>query len=183
MRFASTTIEGLYLVESDLHTDPRGMFARLLCERELREIGHSRPIVQINHSRTVSPGALRGMHFQYPPYAEIKMVRCLRGAAFDVAVDLRKGSRSFLRWHGEILTAENMRMMYIPEGFAHGFQTLEPETELLYFHTAFYSPEHEGGVRHDDPAVGISWPMAVSEMSDRDRNHPLLGHGFDGIKV
>ena len=138
-------------------------------------------IAQINHSITVWKGALRGMHFQYPPKAEIKIVKCLRGSVFDVLIDLRHNSPTFLQWYGETLSAENLKMMYIPQDFAHGFQTLEDNSELLYFHTEFYSPEHEEGVRYNDPMVNISWPLEVIDVSEKDRNYPLLGEDFSGI--
>lgn len=168
MKKTSTGIEGLYVLESAPIGDHRGLFARLLCARELAEIGLEKPIAQINLSRTQAKGTIRGMHFQHPPHAEIKIVRCLRGACFDVAVDLRPHSPSYLKWHGEILTPDNFKAMYIPEGFAHGFQTLEPDTELLYCHTEFYTPEAEGGVRFDDPSIGIAWPLPVADLSARD---------------
>ncbi|MEZ7195945.1 dTDP-4-dehydrorhamnose 3,5-epimerase [Pseudodesulfovibrio karagichevae] len=174
MKTTPLELNGLYLLETEPFKDHRGQFARLFCARELAEIGLEKPIAQINHSLTRAKGAVRGMHFQRQPHAEVKIVRCLRGACFDVAVDLREDSPTYLRWHGEILTGENNRALLIPEGFAHGFQTLEPDTELLYFHTDFYTPDCEGGVRHDDPALGIKWPLPVCDLSARDKNHPLL---------
>ncbi|WDN90096.1 dTDP-4-dehydrorhamnose 3,5-epimerase [Desulfosarcina sp. BuS5] len=123
------------------------------------------------------------MHFQRPPMAEIKMVRCICGSVFDVIIDLRKGSPSFLKWHGEILSSENMKMMYIPEGFAHRFQTLQPNSELLYLHTEFYSPEHEDGVCYNDPKIGIKWPLEVTEISDKDKSYPFLTQDFGGIQL
>jgi len=132
---------------------------------------------------TVSPGAIRGMHFQNPPYAEMKLVRCLRGRVWDVAVDLRASSPTFLRWHAEELSAENRLMMAIPEGFAHGFQVLEPESELLYLHTALYHKPSEGGVRFDDPVLAIQWPLSVTDVSSRDTQHPLITPHFAGIAI
>ncbi|MCK4430754.1 MAG: dTDP-4-dehydrorhamnose 3,5-epimerase family protein, partial [Candidatus Aminicenantes bacterium] len=151
------------------------------CQRELQNMLHGKNIVQINHSMTRQKGAIRGMHFQYPPMAEIKMVKCLHGSVFDVMIDLRQGPSTFLKWSGEILSADNMKMLYIPEGFAHGFQALEENTELLYLHTEFYSPEHEGGVRYDDPVINISWPLEVADISEKDQSHPLLSKDFEGI--
>lgn len=174
MNFKPLSLEGAYLIDPAPFKDHRGFFARVFCEKELKEIGYTKKIVQINHSLTTRKGAIRGMHFQYPPKAEIKMVKCLSGAVFDVIVDLRKTSPTFGRWHGEELTSKNMKMMYIPEGFAHGFQTLEEDSQLLYFHTEFYSPEHEGGVRFDDPDLAIQWPLPVSDISEKDRRLPLL---------
>ncbi|HKI80150.1 MAG TPA: dTDP-4-dehydrorhamnose 3,5-epimerase [Pseudodesulfovibrio sp.] len=167
----SLELNGLYLLETEPFKDHRGQFARLFCARELAEIGLDKPIAQINHSLTRTKGTIRGMHFQLPPHAEIKIVRCLRGACFDVAVDLREDSPTYLRWHGERLTDKNNRALLIPEGFAHGFQTLEPDTELLYFHTEFYTPDSESGVRYDDPAIGIAWPLPVCDISDKDKSH------------
>ncbi|MUM78099.1 dTDP-4-dehydrorhamnose 3,5-epimerase [Pseudodesulfovibrio sp. F-1] len=168
MKRISTEIEGLYVLESEPVSDHRGRFARLFCARELAEIGLEKPIAQINLSLTRAKGAIRGMHFQNPPHAELKIIRCIRGACFDVAVDLRPHSPSYLKWHAEILTPDNFRAMYIPEGFAHGFQALEPDTELLYCHTEYYVPESEDGVRFDDPAIAIVWPLPVTDMSTRD---------------
>jgi len=165
----SLELNGLYLLETEPFKDHRGQFARLLCARELAEIGLDKPIAQINHSLTRTKGTIRGMHFQLPPHAEIKIVRCLRGACFDVAVDLREDSPTYLRWHGERLTDKNNRALLIPEGFAHGFQTLEPDTELLYFHTEFYTPDSESGVRYDAPGIGITWPLPVCDISAKDK--------------
>jgi dTDP-4-dehydrorhamnose 3,5-epimerase len=139
--------------------------------------------VQINHSRTTATGAVRGLHYQCPPHAEMKLVRCLRGAVWDVAVDLRWNSPTFLRWHAEELTQTNTRMMVIPEGFAHGFQVLKPESELLYLHTSFYTAGAEGGLRHDDPILKISWPLSVTDLSPRDASHPLIDPNFSGIRL
>ena len=183
LRTRLTGIPGLFVAEASLLGDHRGSFARWFCQRELDSVIGERKIVQINHSRTRRTGTVRGLHFQLPPHAEMKLVRCIRGRVWDVAVDLRAGSDTFLQWHGEELSPENGRMMLIPEGFAHGFQVLEPESEMLYLHTAFYSPGHEGGVRWDDPAIGIRWPLPVSDLSDRDRSHPLIDRGFSGVET
>jgi dTDP-4-dehydrorhamnose 3,5-epimerase len=124
---------------------------------------------------------VRGLHFQYHPHAEMKLIRCLRGRVFDVAVDLRKNSPTFLEWHAEELSGENQRMIVIPEGFAHGFQVLETDSELLYLHTATYQKGSEGAVRYNDPLIGIHWPLPVTDVSARDQNHPFLDHSFHGI--
>jgi len=183
MRLRQTKLSALSVVEVQTITDERGAFSRWFCMRELAGIFGRREIVQINHSRTSRIGAVRGLHFQYPPAAEMKCVRCIRGRVCDMAVDLRQGSPTFLRWHAEELSPDNGRMMVIPEGFAHGFQVLEEESELFYLHTAFYTPEAEGGVRFNDPAVGIDWPLAVTDVSGRDRSHPLLDENFAGMQV
>lgn len=174
MHFQPLPLEGAYLIEPDPFKDERGLFARVFCERELRKIGHTKGIVQINHSLTNQRGAIRGLHFQYAPKAEIKMVKCLAGAAFDVIVDLRRLSPTFGNWHGEKLSPENMKMIYIPEGFAHGFQTLLENTQLLYLHTEFYNRAYEGGLRFDDPDLAIDWPLEPAMISDKDRRLPLL---------
>jgi dTDP-4-dehydrorhamnose 3,5-epimerase len=181
MKKCFTPIAGLSVVETTPHTDARGSFARLFCAQELAELLGQRQIVQINHSRTTTVGSVRGMHFQHPPHAEMKLVRCLKGRVWDVAVDLRQHSPTFLHWHGQELTPTNTYMMIIPEGFAHGFQVLEAESELLYLHTAFYTPEAEGGLRYDDPRLAITWPLPVADLSRRDQSHPLINSEFQGI--
>ena len=181
MRVSQTEIDGLVVADTDLIADHRGAFSRFFCNDELAGVIGERRILQINHSRTNAAGALRGMHFQYPPHAELKCVRCIRGRVFDVALDLRKNSLSFLRWHAEELSPDNRRMLIIPEGFAHGFQVLEADSELLYLHTANYAPQAEGGINPLDPGLSIDWPLAVSDISKRDRSHPALGDDFDGI--
>ncbi|MEJ7745209.1 MAG: dTDP-4-dehydrorhamnose 3,5-epimerase, partial [Luteimonas sp.] len=163
------------------HLDTRGAFARMFCEHELAQVLGGRRVVQINHSRTHAVGAVRGLHYQRAPHAEMKLVRCLKGRVWDVAIDLRAGSPTFLQWHGEELTTDNARMLVIAEGCAHGFQVLEPDSELLYLHTATYAPDAEGGVRWDDPRLGIPWPLPVSELSERDRLVPSLTAEFSGI--
>ena len=176
-------LSGLQVIETTFHVDSRGSFGRLFCEHELQFVLGSRHIVQINQSLTRNSGAVRGMHYQTPPQAEMKLVRCLRGRVWDVAVDLRKGSPSFLRWHAEELSADNRRMLVIPEGFAHGFQALESDSELLYLHTQAYVSGAEAAVAYDDTLIGIDWPIPVTELSDRDRSHPRLDQTFCGIVV
>ena len=183
MKFSQLPFADSFVIQLEPHTDDRGMFARIFCQGALTQIGHHKQIVQINHSITGAKGAIRGMHFQHPPKAEIKMVKCLRGSVFDVIVDLRRNSRSYLKWHGEVLSDENRKMMYVPEGLAHGFQTLEENTELLYLHTEFYDPAYEGGILYRDPAIGIAWPLDVTEISERDRSYPLLTKDFEGVVV
>ena len=183
MKIYPTIIADVIVVETTPFADHRGSFARLFCERELAQVLGERRIVQINHSRTVAVGAVRGMHYQRPPHAEMKLVRCLRGRVWDVAVDLRAGSSTFLQWHAEELASNNARMLVIPEGCAHGFQVLEPDSELLYLHTAFHAPDAEGGILHDDPLLTIAWPLAVADRSQRDRNHPPLDRTFTGISL
>lgn len=183
MKFSQGPLKGIWIIETEFFQDRRGKFARLFCQNELREIHRGRPIEQVNYSLTLKKGMVRGIHFQHPPKAEVKLIRCLHGTIFDVMVDLRRNSPTFLQWFGEILSRENMKMVYIPEGFAHGFQALEENCEMLYLHTEFYSPLHDGGLRYDDPRIGIEWPLEVTEVSERDRHHPLLTSEFSGITV
>ena len=183
MKVIDTPLDDLKVVQSTPHHDERGAFVRLFCARELQSLLGPRTIAQINHSMTSRAGAVRGMHFQYPPHAELKMVRCLRGRVWDVAVDLRAGSPTFLHWYAHELTPAEAEMMVIPEGFAHGFQALEPDSELLYLHTELYHPPAEGGLRHDDPRVGIQWPLQPLDLSPRDLAHPLLDTDFGGVDL
>jgi dTDP-4-dehydrorhamnose 3,5-epimerase len=169
------------MAESSPQSDERGSFARLYCQNELGELVGARQIVQINRSRTRNVGAVRGLHYQHQPHAEMKLVRCIKGKVWDVAVDLRAGSPTFLDWHAEELSEDNARMMVIPEGFAHGFQVLEPDSELLYLHTAFYTPAVEEGIRPTDPKLSIAWPLEPQDLSDRDLKHPLLTSEFTGL--
>jgi dTDP-4-dehydrorhamnose 3,5-epimerase len=181
MRVVETEIKGVDVVETAPVEDHRGSFARLFCELDLSSVMRGRRIVQINHSRTRAVGAVRGMHFQLPPHAEMKLVRCLKGRVWDVAVDLRAGSATLLQWHARELTPRNAHMLVIPEGCAHGFQALEAESELLYLHTASYVPAAERGVAHDDPQLSIAWPLPVTDLSARDRAHQPLPPGFAGL--
>lgn len=178
-----TPLADLKIVRSTPHRDARGEFVRLFCAKDLQSLLGNRQIAQINHSRTNRAGTLRGLHFQYPPHAEMKMVRCLRGRVWDVAVDLRKGSPTFLQWYADELSPEAANMMVIPEGFAHGFQALDPGSELIYLHTQFYNPQAEGGLRHDDARLSIPWPLVPLDLSPRDLNHPLLAEDFTGVAL
>jgi dTDP-4-dehydrorhamnose 3,5-epimerase len=182
LRVVSMPLEGLAVLERERFEDARGAFARVFCADELREAGMPFAVVQANHSRTAQRGTVRGLHYQHPPHAERKLVHCLRGAVFDVAVDLRRGSRTLLRWHGEVLSAANGRALLIPEGFAHGFQALEDDTELLYLHSRAYVPEAEGGIDPLDPALDIDWPLPPVGLSARDRSHARLESGYAGIE-
>jgi dTDP-4-dehydrorhamnose 3,5-epimerase len=181
MKITQTALRGVVVVETTPFADHRGAFACLYDERDLAPVIGARRFVQINHSRTSAVGSVRGMHFQYPPHAEVKLVRCLRGRVWDVAVDLRAGSPTFLHWHAEELAPDNARMLVVPEGCAHGFQVLEPESELLYLHTARYVPEAEGGVSCKDPRLGISWPLPVEGLSRRDCGFAPIELNFSGI--
>ena len=181
MKFTETQLKGSYVIDLNPFTDSRGWFARTYCKNEFLAIGHTKEWVQMNHSATFVKGSIRGMHYQLPPFSEIKLVRCISGKVFDVIVDLRAGSPTFLQWFGVELSAKNKKMLYIPEGFAHGFQTLTKDCELIYHHSAFYKPNVEGGLRFDDARIGIEWKLPVTEMSERDRGHVYLDEGFKGI--
>jgi len=181
MIFTETKLRGSYVVGLEPFTDERGWFARTYCKNEFAAIGHSAEWVQLNHSFTKLPGAIRGMHYQLPPFSEIKLVRCIAGAVFDVIIDLRKDSPTFLQWFGTEISAANRNMMYIPAGFAHGFQTLSDDAELIYHHSQFYEPGVEGGISYDDPKVKIEWPLELTTISERDMQHPYLGNEFEGI--
>jgi dTDP-4-dehydrorhamnose 3,5-epimerase len=183
VKIIDTPILDLFTIETQSSKDDRGAFRRFFCVSELASIIGNRSIVQINHSHTAAVGAVRGMHFQYPPNAEMKLVRCLKGKVWDVAVDLRPTSLNYKRWHAQELSAKNAYMMVIPEGFAHGFQVLEADSELLYLHTAFYNPDYESGLRHDDPCLAIKWPLKVTEISMRDTNHAYIDSNFNGITL
>jgi dTDP-4-dehydrorhamnose 3,5-epimerase len=172
MIFTETRVRGAYIIDVNRSADPRGSFARAWCLMEFEDHGLTARVVQVNLSSSVRKGTLRGMHYQLEPYAEAKTVSCTKGAVYDVVLDLRRDSPTYLRWAAAELTADNRRMLYVPEGCAHGHQTLEDGTELLYFMSEFYSPEHARGFRFDDPAFGIEWPLAVTSISDADRSWP-----------
>lgn len=171
MIFSETPIEGAYLIDLEKRGDERGFFARAFCEKEFEARRLATRFVQANDSLSAQKGTLRGMHYQLPPRAETKVVRCIRGALHDVVLDLRPGSRTFGQSFGAELTAENRRMMYLPKGCAHGFITLADDTEALYLVDEFYAPERERGVRWDDPRFGIRWPIPPGVLSDKDRTH------------
>ncbi len=172
MIFVETRLAGVFEVHPDPHTDDRGLFARTWCQEEFLERGLSGKVVQCSTSFNARRGTLRGLHYQAAPFEEAKLVRCTAGAIYDVALDLRKGSPTFLRWHGVELSARNRHALYLPEGCAHGFLTLEDASEVFYQMSEFYHPESARGVRWNDPAFGIIWPSAVEVVSERDRTLP-----------
>lgn len=172
MKFTETPIPGAYLIDLEKRGDERGFFARAFCQREFEAVGLCSQFVQINNSLTASRGTLRGMHYQLPPQAETKVLRCVRGGLWDVILDLRERSPTFGQWFGAELTAENRRMMYCPKAFAHGFITLTDDTEVFYLVDEFYAPAAERGVRWDDPRFKIEWPIQPVVISDKDRGHP-----------
>lgn len=181
MDFQELSIPGVYHLDARWIGDQRGGFARLFCQQEFGPYLGQASIRQINHSINRERGTVRGLHYQNPPHAEIKIVRCMAGSIFDVVVDLRRGSPTFLHWIGVELSAENRGALLIPHGCAHGFQTLADDSEILYFHSEYYAPDAEGGVRHDDPRLGIEWPLPPINLSNRDITHPLIATGYAGI--
>lgn len=181
MIFTPTELAGSYIIDLEPGSDERGWFARYYCKKEFQQIGHTKEWVQMNHSVTHKKGALRGMHFQLAPFKEIKLLRCIAGSVYDVIVDLRKDSPSFLQWTGVELSAANKKMLYIPEGFAHGFQCLENNCELTYHHSEYYTPGSEAGINYNDPTISIKWQLPVTVISERDEKHPFLDKNFKGI--
>lgn len=179
MEFVPTPIAGAFEVRHEVRSDPRGRFKRQYCEREFAAAGLNTTWVQVNHSVTSELGAVRGLHYQRPPHGEAKLVSCPAGRAFDVAVDLRRGSATFLKWTA--VEIDESVSFYIPEGCAHGFQALTGEVHLIYLHSAYYAPEAEGGVRFDDPALAIAWPLPIGTMSERDRAFAPIGDDFKGV--
>lgn len=174
MIFTELKLPGVFRMDLNKKIDHRGFFARAYCRNEYQQQGLETEWVQMNHTLTQKKGALRGLHFQRNPETEAKVVRCIKGAIFDVVLDLRKGSPTYGKWICEELSDFNRSMLYIPRGCAHGFQTLQVQTELFYMHSNFYSPESEGGVLYNDTQLNIPWPLPVKEISERDKNHPKL---------
>ena len=174
MIFTETKLKGAYIIDIKKLEDDRGFFGRAYCQKEFEEYGLNTNLVQANVSFNKKKATLRGMHMQLAPHAETKLVRCTRGAIYDVIVDLRPDSETYKQWIGVELTADNYRMLYVPEGFAHGYITLEDNTDVTYQVTAFYEASAERGHRWDDPAFNIQWPLAPQLISEKDRNHPLL---------
>ncbi|MBC7935323.1 MAG: dTDP-4-dehydrorhamnose 3,5-epimerase [Rhizobacter sp.] len=183
MEFIKTNIEGVYLVKLKRLDDERGLFARTYCKNEFQNIGFDKEFVQFNHSYNRYKGTLRGMHFQNAPYTETKLIRCVQGAVLDVAVDIREGSATFLQHISATLSADNMMSIIIPEGVAHGFQTLEDDSALIYHHTQFYTAGADNGLRYDDPALSINWPLPVTQVSEKDKQYNLIENNFKGIKI
>ena len=172
MKISETKIAGVYVVEIERRSDERGFFARQWCAEEFARAGLDPRLVQINTARSLATGTLRGIHFQKQPHAEVKLIRCVRGAVFDVAVDLRAGSPTFCQWFGLELDADSGRMLYIPEGCGHGYLTLAPDTDLVYQASVPFAPGSATGMRHDDRAFKIDWPGTINVISSQDRNWP-----------
>ena len=181
--FISTPLKDLYKIERKLIKDQRGFLSRLFCTDHFKEIGFNKPIVQMNHTLTYKKGVIRGMHYQNQPYTEAKIITCIQGEIFDVVVDLRKDSPTFLEWHSEILSANNQTSLFIPEGFAHGFQTLSDECNLIYMHSSIFSSDSEGAFNALDPKLAITWPIEITEISERDSKHPMINDRFKGIEI
>ncbi len=183
MHASTTALQGLMRIQRRKMQDARGSFSRLFCVDELAEFGWTGTVAQLNISCTQRKGTVRGMHFQYPPHAEIKLVSCIRGAVWDVAVDLRANSPTYLQWQAVEISADNQTALLIPPGFVHGFQSLSDDCELIYAHSVAYAPQAEGGICPTDTALAITWPLPISEMSDRDRSHPLIDSHFKAITL
>jgi dTDP-4-dehydrorhamnose 3,5-epimerase len=172
MRFGATRLRDVKVIELEPTRDGRGSFTRTFCAREMAAAGLETALVQASFSHTSRAGTVRGMHFQRAPHEEVKVIRCIAGAIYDVLIDVRPASPTYMQWEAYELAAGDARQLYVPTGFAHGFQTLVPATEVAYMMTAFYAPESADGIRHDDPAFRISWPLPVAEISARDRGWP-----------
>jgi dTDP-4-dehydrorhamnose 3,5-epimerase len=183
MKFQETPLPGAYVIELEKRGDDRGFFARAFCEKEFSAHGLTPHFVQVNNSLSAFKGTLRGMHYQMTPKAETKIVRCIRGSLLDVIIDVRKGSPTLGKSYGLELSAENRKMMYVPKGFAHGFITLEDDTEAFYFVDEFYAPEFERGIRWNDPHFKIEWPMQPVVLSDKDRNHKDFDPAWHVVSV
>lgn len=174
MIFTETKLKGSYTVDLDIKGDNRGWFTRFYCNDEFSQINHTSKWVQMNHTFTKQKGTIRGMHFQKPPHSEIKLVRCISGSVYDVIIDLRADSPTYLKWVSFILSKSNKRMIYIPKGFAHGFQALSNNCELIYLHSESHNKEYEDGIKYDDPSVGVEWKLPLTQISYRDSQHPYL---------
>lgn len=183
MRFIETKLSGAWIVELQAVQDDRGWFTRLFCDQTFGQKGLCSHFPQLNHSCTKHRGTIRGLHYQLPPHGEAKLVRCVRGAIQDVIVDLRRGSPTFLQWHAEVLTDENFRMVYLPEGFAHGFQTLEDDVAVIYQASSPYTPSAERGVCYGDPLVGIQWLVPDAIVSEKDAGLAWLDESFQGVNL
>lgn len=179
----NTKIDGLVIIKRRDISDARGSLSRLFCGNELSALFLKKEIKQINHSLTTKAGSIRGLHYQKPPSSEIKLITCVKGKVFDVAVDVRKNSPTFLCWHAEILSEENQKSFLIPEGFAHGYQTLEKNSELIYIHTASYDKSNEASLNVMDPRLAINWQLPITEISEKDKAQPMIASDFLGLTI
>lgn len=182
LNITTTAFADLFVIEPNSFHDERGFFSRVYCLEELKEISNI-TIKQINHSYNKEKGTARGLHFQYKPNCEVKIIKCIRGSLYDVVVDIRKDSPTFLKHFSIELNSKNQKMLYIPKGFAHGFQTLDNNTELLYLHSEIYTSNNEGALNLYDPAININWPIKIKNLSNRDTKHPLIDENFKGIDI
>lgn len=183
MKFFKTKIKGLYVAKLQPNNDSRGFFTRTYCEKEIKNIGIIKSIKQVNHSMTSKIGSIRGMHYQNPPYAENKIIRCIKGEIFDVVVDLRKNSDTFLHWHGEYLKPNDFKILIVPEGFAHGFQVIKKNSEIIYLNTENHDQKAESGILFNDKRLNIEWPLKVTDISKRDLKFKKINKNFKGIEL
>lgn len=174
MTLIETDFDGLYLIKPQINLDSRGYFFRTFCKNEFNLILFNKEFVQFNHSHSNKSGTIRGLHFQKFPFEETKLIRCVSGSIFDVVVDLRKESKTYMKHYTIELNDQNNYSILVPSGFAHGFQTLKDNSSLIYHHTEYYNPEYETGLRYNDPKIGINWPLELTEISERDSKHTLL---------
>lgn len=181
MKFTKIKLKDAYIIRLEPWRDQRGFFERLFCQKEFRQIGLKKPLAQVNYSETKTAGTIRGLHYQLPPYTEAKIVTCLKGKIFDCIVDLRRGSPTFLHWHGEILSEKNQKAIFVPEGFAHGLQTLSDNSGVLYLNTNFFHQTHERGLHYNDPTININWKLKITNVSEKDAQRPFLRKFFKGI--
>ena len=183
MQFIETPLPGLYLINYTKFEDERGFFARTFCKKEFSQIGFDKDLVQLNHSFNIKKGTLRGLHYQKLPFSESKLIRCIQGRVFDVAVDIRQHSPTYLQYFSIELSADNMSAIFIPNGFAHGFQTLEENSSLIYHHSEYYTPEADAGLRYNDPGINIKWPLPIVNLSVKDQQYPFLDVNFKAIEI
>jgi dTDP-4-dehydrorhamnose 3,5-epimerase len=181
--FTNTPLEGLKIVQRRATEDSRGFLSRAFCANEFAGHGFNKSVSQINQTLTYKKASVRGLHYQLMPYTEIKLVSCVKGEIFDVAVDIRKGSPTFLNWHSEVLSEKNQKSMLIPEGFAHGFQSLTDNCELIYLHSSPYKKDSEAALNINDPKLAITFPLSITDISKRDRSHPYIDDNFDGVSL
>ncbi len=184
LKITPLRLHGTYLIETNPFKDTRGVFARFFCQKEMENLLEGKQVVNVNYSKNFRKGAVRGLHYQLKPFAELKMPRCIKGRVLDVFVDVRRNSPTFLEWDAIELSEQNMRMIVVPEGFAHGFQSLEDNSELMYLSTQFFSSEYERALNIKDPLLDIRLPLSITDLSERDSNHPFLEDlNFEGIIV
>jgi len=181
--FTDTPLEGLKIVQRRVKEDSRGFLSRIYCANEFAGHGFNKSVSQVNQTLTYKKASVRGLHYQLMPHTEIKLVSCVKGEIFDIAVDVRKGSPTFLNWHSEVLSEKNQRSMLIPEGFAHGFQTLADNCELIYLHSSSYEKDSEAALNINDPRLAITLPLSISDLSKRDRSHRYIDNNFDGVSL